>query len=209
MRIALGLTLVLLSACAPAAQGQEDVSPSPDIVLPSALPSATPAVATATPLEPPLDPEGKTIVWAIYRSDALGISFEYPASSSVYGQLPGCAPSESPEGINLDQLGISAELLGATAKDAADAFIRRFDGLAVESRRTTTIGGNPAEVLALRSIVGGTAQLGRYGEAAFVANHARVYSFFWIAGNFQCLAARGWTGPTAYIHVIQTTQFLN
>ena len=214
--LVLGLVLVLGPACAPAVGSRDDAHPSREPVRSSVVTIAPPTTAvpasvsaTTAPSRPPMDPEGKTITWASYRSDKLGLEFQYPASSSVYGPLPGCAPSESPGGIVLDQLGISAEISTSTAQEAAGAFIRRNEGLAVESRRTTTIGGNPAEVLALRSIVGGIAQQGRYAESWLVANRGRVYTFFWIAGSFTCVAAPGWLAPTTYAQVIQTFHFRN
>ena len=55
-----------------------------------------------------MDPEGKTITWATHRSDTLGLEFQYPASSSVYGPLPGCAPHGMPYSFPLSDSEVSA-----------------------------------------------------------------------------------------------------
>src|SRR5437773_5502963 len=99
---ALSLTLAV---CAPAAPLSSVPSATPTVAVTSVAPSRSP---TPSPTEV-LDPEGKSVDWATYRSDALGITFEYPRSSTTRPALPQCAPREQDRTIFLDRLGIDGD----------------------------------------------------------------------------------------------------
>src|SRR5438093_6439307 len=180
--------------------------------VPSATPSAAVASVTASSSPTPsptevVDPEGKTVDWATYRSDALGITFEYPRSSTTHPSLPRCAPTESGFSINVDRLviyGRAESRLGpgtrATPDAVADVFLK---DLRVESRDAITVENRPGVVVSYR--YGG---LNRFGYALFVANGAHIYQFSWDAGVFECEPAPGFIGPAVYLDMIRSVRFL-
>ena len=187
------------ASTSPAGQTSPQPSTSPATLTPSA-PSPTPSATEA------MDPEGKTVVWATYRSDALGISFEYPRSSTTHPSLPQCVPRESGFSINVDRLiiGRAESVLGpgtgATPDAVADVFLK---DLRVESRGATTMENRPGVVVGYR--YGG---LNRFGYALFVANGAHIYQFSWDAGVFDCEPAPGFIGPAVYLDMIRSVRFL-
>src|SRR5437870_7395158 len=199
--VALSLSLAV---CTPA---------EPSSSVPSATPSAAVASVTAfsSPTPSPtevLDPEGKTVDWATYRSDALGITFEYPRSSTTRPALPQCAPRELDRSIFLDRLGVDGDAekslspgIPVTADAVADKYVQRVN---LDTRDPTTVGGLPGVIVSYHS--GG---LNRFGLAVFVANGGHVYQFAWDAGVFECTPAPGFTGPGVYGHVIGSVRFLN
>ena len=185
---------------------------------PVATPTATPATAAAAtrqvPASPaptePLDPEGRTVDWTTYRSDLLGITFEYPRSSITQGALPKCAPQALDRTIYVDRLAIGGDAEKSlppgsplTADAAADAYVQAGSGVNVDSRGPVTVGGRVGVGVTYHS--GG---LNRFGNAVFVANAAHIYRFAWDAGVFECEPARGFSGPQVYAHVIGSIRFL-
>ena len=192
-----------LAVCAPA---------GPLSSVPSATPSAAVASVAASRAPTPsptqaLDPEGKSVDWATYRSDALGITFEYPRSSTTQPALPQCTPREQDRAIFLDRLDTNGEAamalppgMPATADAVADNYVRRVN---LDTRDPTTVGGRPGVIVSYHS--GG---LNRFGLAVFVANGGHVYQFAWDAGVFECTPAPGFTGPGVYGHVIRSVRFL-
>ena len=198
---AISLSLVV---CTPAEPLSSVSSATPSAAVASVTASSSP---TPSPTEV-LDPEGKTVDWATYRSDALGITFEYPRSSTTRPALPQCAPRELDRSIFLDRLGIDGDAekslspgIPATADAVADKYVQRVN---LDTRDPTTVGGRPGVIVSYHS--GG---LNRFGLAVFVANGGHVYQFAWDAGVFECTPAPGFTGPGVYGHVIGSVLFLN